>query len=86
MRSQLPQAYLLCFHCTNHSDEPPQTKIVSAKASTIWSLISIVQRQQTQTWLARAATLWMAAGAAVLVRCDFCPAKCERFDNDFRVI
>ena len=22
MRSQLPQACLFCFHCTNHSDEP----------------------------------------------------------------
>ncbi len=46
---QLPQVHLVCFRCTTHSDEPSQNKIVSAKASTIWSLISIVQRQQNQT-------------------------------------
>ena len=39
------------LYCTNHSDEPPRSKIVSAKASTIWSLISIAQKQQTDARL-----------------------------------
>ena len=51
-RSQLPQACLFCFRCTNHSDEPRKNLTrVQQRLPRVTSLLSIVQRQQNQTRL-----------------------------------